>query len=102
MRIVTRQGIRLIAVAIFACTGCHAVRDPSCEVHRELADVRCRDAFFAPELDLSGVTETSWFRCPPAWRPHCGPVFAFPAPPRHIPPPVEVFALPASRYDARD
>ena len=89
----------LVAVAML---GCHTVGDPACDVRHELSDVGCRDVLSAPDLDLTKVTRTPWYRCAPSWAPGCGPLFCRPAAARRLPTVDAVFALPASQNAVED
>lgn len=83
-----------IATATFA--GCHAIGDPTCAVCEEVADERCRNALYAPQLSLEGLNKTAWYCCPLNARWSCPPLFRCRPVPRRLPPPEAIFALPDS------
>lgn len=95
----------ILTIALAGCwavAGCHAIGDPSCDTLRELQDDHCRDVLYAPDLDLTHLTEAPWFVCPPAWRPECPHAMLCPATPRLLPGAETVLALPASARESAE
>jgi len=75
-------------------SGCHAIGDPSCAVHEELADQRCLRTLYAPGLSLDHIDENCWHHCPRGWTPACPPVIRCPQPLRPLPTAEQVLAVP--------
>ncbi|QDU37556.1 hypothetical protein Mal4_18700 [Maioricimonas rarisocia] len=91
----------LAVLLLLGTSGCHAIGDPSCAVHEELADQHGLRALYAPGLSLNHIDENCWHHCPPAWCPACPPLLRCPRPLRRIPSADEVLAVPAVADPAR-
>lgn len=74
--------------------GCATIPDPSTSVCREMTDDRCWEFLYNPNLSLTGIDQTNWYRAPNQWRPASSPLGGDVQRWRPMPSANTVFALP--------